>query len=289
MKSLILISGLILVLLTSCASTYNSSYMEVVLNSKPKGMSVLINDSLYGETPLIAKLRIQRNHQIKFKFKDSVVFTDRTYDSELDKYNTYFYFNLFKGNSNSNTSIDNLKPNDNESSEHFKENIMRKFSFDWSIILNNQLECEDLKLLNIENGQLKFTQKDTSEIDFKKYLTQKNQNSSIYSFPIDSIDKIVNYKKLSFSERLKNGMITLIIGSLIGYGLDNYILSNPNDQNNRYYSNKSSYGLAISGGFIGFIIGIIKSTKDYHKYKLNDMNTEERTQFINEEILLTDE
>jgi hypothetical protein len=274
---------LILVLFTGCASTFNPSNQEVVFNSKPRGMSVIINDSLYGKTPIIAGLTVQKDFQVKFKFLDSVVFTEKINHWVGDSYKTYIYFNLYKNDTNLKTNIDI------ESLDKFKQNVLRKYSFDWSIMLNNYIVYEKLKLLKIENNQLKFSFKDSSEIDFKKYVSQKSKNTAIFSVPIDSINKIVNFKKIPFSERMKTAFITTLLGSLVGYGIDNYIAPKPNNKYSSYYNNQSSYSGAVFGGFLGFIIGIIKSTKDYHTYKLTDMNNEERIQFINKEILLNDE
>jgi hypothetical protein len=246
-------------------------------------MSVFINDSLYGKTPIIVGLNIQNDYNLNYTFSDSVVFTKRINHWVGDNYNTYLYFNLFKNDTNLKSNIDK------ESLVNFKQNVQRKYSFDWSIILNNNNIYEKLKLMKIENDQLKFSFKDTSEIDFKNYVSLKNKNTAIFSLPIDSIDKIVNFKKISFSERMRTSFITTLLGSLIGFGIDNYIASNPNDKYNRYYGDRSSYGGAVLGGFIGFIIGILKSTKDYHTYKLTDMNTEERIQLMKKEILLIDE
>jgi hypothetical protein len=57
-----------------CATIFKGSSQKIAVNSTPLGARVYIDNLYLGETPLIAKLKLNKSHRIEFKqegYKDS--------------------------------------------------------------------------------------------------------------------------------------------------------------------------------------------------------------------------
>jgi hypothetical protein len=306
---------IILFITTGCAAIFNHSPKDVAFNSKPKGMEVFINDSLYGRTPLSVELNKKIDYNIKYKYLDSVVFFDSISSSTYIKYvlfdlffpgnipvltipftfifdgysgyykdldKSYIYFNMLKSDSN---EISNM--NDEQSSEDFEKFVLRKNSYLWTIMLNNGNEFEKLKFIKIDKNMLEVTPEPFSENENFDNISLLNKNQKKILIPIDSIERITYIRDGTFNEWLANTIIGTVIGSAVGLGVA-YALD-PDDSHYNEMGRAIPALIALSCSLSGFIVGAFWGTGEYESYYLKNMNLEIRNKLINKKILLIDE
>ncbi len=68
------LSVLISIQLSGCATILNGSYQDIAISSNPSGATVIIDTSVYGKTPLVAKLSRKQSHIVKLELPGFVTY-----------------------------------------------------------------------------------------------------------------------------------------------------------------------------------------------------------------------
>jgi hypothetical protein len=324
LKTLGILFGLLIIMIsTGCATIMNPKMKEVAFNSKPKGMTVLINDEFCGKTPLSVELSKKLSYDIKYKYNDSIVFKDSLKSkanfnyilmdllfptniflftiplpflvdgisgSFLELNKSYLYYNTLKNDliyevkTNRDASRRIKNTYNQPSSQGYKNYVLRYNSYNWSLNLNNSYKFENLKLINIDNNMLEVIPANLTEKDSKIFKSFNNSKSVNFRIPVDSINSLIFREEMKTHDRLKNSFVGLLFGGCTGFAIG-YITSSKSSDGNFYLALLST----ALGGLAGIITGALSSTGDYGLYNLKNMNTEERIKLINKEILLDDE
>jgi len=98
MKKITLIT-IIAFFISSCATIIQGSKKKITFTSTPSGAKFFINDSLYGVTPYVCKLKRNKTNSIRYELKDytnkyGVIYGDRTSGLEILSYFFAFYPSL---------------------------------------------------------------------------------------------------------------------------------------------------------------------------------------------------
>ena len=81
---------IIISLFCSCSSIINGLYDEILVESKPEGAEVKLNNEYKGKTPLLLEIRKKENFKIEIEIEGYKSF----YYSPKLEIDNFFYFNL---------------------------------------------------------------------------------------------------------------------------------------------------------------------------------------------------
>ena len=292
--------------LSSCGLMFNPTHEKVFFNSKPTSMSVLINDSLYGNTPLLVSLSQKEDYDIKYRSLDSIVYSDSIKSSFNIKYCLYdlifppailvdaldktsneldkncVYYNYYQ-NDTTEIAMDSSKIVKTifKDEEAKREQAIRLETNHWNIHLSNGEVKEEYKILDLRENYLICTignLYDNDTNDFRNIVYYEPKKSY---FVVDSIDKIVYANEMTGKEQILNTMLGIAIGAGIGLGAAFILVPNPIELA-VYLHVFSSAG----GGFLGGLWGLFYDSSEYKYYSFKNKNYEQKYDLLNQLLLM---
>lgn len=316
MRIYLLLLIILSISLSSCGLMFNPTHEKVLFNSKPQGMSVLINDSLHGTTPLLATLSKKKDHYVKYKNLDSLVYSDTIKSRIHLRYilmDLFFPTNIFIYTAPLPFFFDGI-------SQSYKELDKNIISFNYnqsSIISDSTFETskngkllfkndEDLReyairfevnqfYIHLKNGEVRKNymilglDDDKNLIcalnnpieydpnDFRQLIIRDSEKEYIL---IDSIDAIVLENPISGRQSFRNTILGFVIGAATGLGIA--FMGNPKP---REMEGLLHVAMGAGGGLIGLIVGFSTNSPEYYYYILKDKNHGQKVEILKQLLL----
>lgn len=324
MKSYFFILLAILMLISSCASVLNLGDKEVLIHSNPRGLSVFIDDSLYGETPVVAGLNKKQDHYVSYALNDSIVYKD-TLKSEYNlglilvdflfptNYFIYtipipfifdYYTGSYKSLNKSELFYDHVLANDTLRQLEIKDSINsinlseyqkindkldRLNNYSWEIQLNNNEVLEKLKIINSIDDNLEVIASNNLDTIGKAFKNFHFKSLYHFEVPIEEVKSIIYKEETSFGSRVLISICGIGLGVGMGVLIRELIKAqNANVKKSGDIPPSSLVYLIYYGvfGIVGLISSLFFDNSKELKIDLTNLDNKKKMEIINREILV---